>query len=357
LGDYRFPTRIAWSCFTTPTNRPPESFLAMTGQVTAVSFKIPESIPTSTFRLDESIAPRIWYGGQTKGFGVGLLLAESGSNVVVRRIFRDSPAAAQNQLHVGDHLLAIAESNAPPVPVHAGNADLPRAMARFRGPKGTAIRLTFVPAGQDDSRAQCLTLVRGNDWGWSASHSELTNGMKAPNIAMINLANRATEHLSDYASKIVVLEFWATWCAPCRKNLADLQLASSQYPQWKDKVVVLAASTDDTADLAARFIAEKGWNQTHNVWLPSLSIKSYFVGGIPYAYVIDAQGTITASGNPPGPQNIADQVNHLLDTSPGRNPRSIDFFLPHRLPSGPMARAHTSPGHRPGKFAKNWLKG
>lgn len=130
---------------------------------------------------------------------------------------------------------------------------------------------------------------------------------------MVVLTNRISEHLSDYAGKIVVLEFWASWCSPCQKSMVEFQLDFGRNPNWKDKVVLIAASVDDTADIAAKHIQAKGWNQTHNVWLKAKDIQSYHIGGIPSAYVIDAKGIIAASGIAAEERlNIPDIVNQLL---------------------------------------------
>jgi thiol-disulfide isomerase/thioredoxin len=140
--------------------------------------------------------------------------------------------------------------------------------------------------------------------------------MKAPDIEMVVLTNRASEYLSDHAGKIVVLEFWASWCSPCQESMAELQLDLARNPSWKDKVVLIAASVDDTADIAARHIQAIGWNQTHNVWLKAKDIQVYHVGGIPTAYVIDASGTIAFSGIAGDERlRIADIVNQHLDTA------------------------------------------
>jgi peroxiredoxin len=264
--------------------------------VTVVSIRIPNRPPDSTFRLDESTATTVFNLGETKGYGVGLLLGEAGSNIVVKRIVVDSPAGAQNELHAGDRVLSITDSNGETVPVHAGKADLPRAIALLQGTKGSTVRLAFIPSGKDASQAQDLRLVRGEVRGRLSDGRLLTNGMKAPNIEMVVLTNRAAEHLSDYAGKIVVLEFWASWCSPCQKSMTELQTDVAGNPHWKDKVVVIAASVDDTADIAAKHIQTKGWNQTHNVWLKAKDIQAYHIGGIPAAYVIDASGTIVVSG-------------------------------------------------------------
>jgi thiol-disulfide isomerase/thioredoxin len=316
LGAYHFPTKLAWSMYEVPTNHLLVPTLTSTGMVTVVSFKIPPEIPDSTFRLDESIAPRIWNWGAYKGYGVGLIIGEAGSNIVVKRIIADSPAGAQNELHAGDRIVSIAESNAPAVLVQAGKADLPHAMVLLQGAKGTTVRLTFVPSGKDDSQTQIVTLVRGDVRGRFSDGRLLTNGMKAPDIEMVVLTNCAVEHLSDYAGKIVVLEFWASWCSPCQKSMADLQLDLARYPSWKDKVVLIAASVDDTADIAAKHIRAKGWNQTRNVWLKAKDIQSYHIGGIPSVYIINAKGTIAASGIAEEEHlNIPDIVDQHLDAA------------------------------------------
>ncbi len=142
-----------------------------------------------------------------KTAGVGVVLGVEGHYIVVKGILPDSPAAAQKNIHVGDRILAVAEDQEPAVKVQGGK--LAQAVALFRGPKGTTIRLTIVPVGEDDSHARVVSYVRAElkelaRWGDGVL---LTNGMKAPDIEMVGLEDGAAERLSDYAGKIVVLEF------------------------------------------------------------------------------------------------------------------------------------------------------
>ena len=176
--------------------------------------------------------------------------------------------------------------------------------------KGTTVRLTIVSAGEDDSRARVVTFVRGEVkalalWGDGVL---LTNGTKAPDIEMVGLGNKKSERLSDYAGKIIVLEFWATWCGPCQPKMADLQRYSGKYPDWKGKVVLIAASVDDNEGAVTKHLKANGWGQTHNVWVRTDAIKACHVDAIPTAYVIDRQSKIVTAN----PVDIPEIVNHEL---------------------------------------------
>ena len=237
--------------------------------------------------------------------GIGVEWRVQDKSVVVNRIIPETPAAAQKDLRVGDRLIAVAQDGGPVV-----QGQNPIQMVRsMLGPKGTTVRLTIIPAGEDDSHARVVSFVRGELKSLWGDGVLLAIGTKAPDIEMVELANKTSERLSDYTNKTVVLEFWASWCGPCQSRMAELQNYPGKYPDWKTNVVLIAASIDESADIASKHLKAKGWNETHNVWVDIHAIRAYHIGAIPTVYVIGRQGRFVAVN----PRDLSQAVNHELE--------------------------------------------
>jgi len=98
-------------------------------------------------------------------------------------------------------------------------------------------------------------------------------------------------HLRDLKGKVVLVNFWATWCPPCRKEMPDLQ---ALYDKYKDQgFVVLAISDEDIAKVSS-FIAERKIG--YPILLdPGRKVNDAFiVEGIPKSFVYDREGKMVA---------------------------------------------------------------
>jgi len=125
-----------------------------------------------------------------------------------------------------------------------------------------------------------------------------------------------SKSLADYRGKIVLLEFWASWCVNCKSTMQELQNYRDQHADWGDQVVVLAISIDDARASAEKAIESRGWTATLNGWVDPERGKNpqlvAFVGkGIPGACVIDADGTVRKIGHP-GRTDHGAAVDRLL---------------------------------------------
>jgi len=97
--------------------------------------------------------------------------------------------------------------------------------------------------------------------------------------------------LKDLRGKVVLVNFWATWCPPCRKEMPDLQ---TLYARFKDQGLVVLAISDEDAGKVKPFVAER--HVTYPILLdPGRKVNSLFqVEGIPKSFVYDRNGRLAA---------------------------------------------------------------
>jgi len=98
-------------------------------------------------------------------------------------------------------------------------------------------------------------------------------------------------HLADYAGKVVILDFWATWCGPCRASVPDLVQLQSKYG---DKgLVVVGLSLDAEGAGVVKPFAEK-YKVNYPMLIADASTARLFGGivGIPTTFVLDRKGQI-----------------------------------------------------------------
>jgi cytochrome c biogenesis protein CcmG/thiol:disulfide interchange protein DsbE len=114
--------------------------------------------------------------------------------------------------------------------------------------------------------------------------------LAAPDFTLQGMDGK-TVRLSDHKGKVVLLEFWATWCPPCRESVPGLQKLHNAY---KDKgLVVLAVSMDqDNWEEVTSFIAER--HITYTVLKGNAGVaEEYRVRALPMTVIINKEGNIS----------------------------------------------------------------
>jgi alkyl hydroperoxide reductase subunit AhpC len=102
-----------------------------------------------------------------------------------------------------------------------------------------------------------------------------------------------TLRLSDYKGKVVLLNFWATWCGPCKMEIPDLIALQNKYGQ--KGFAVIGISDDDEAKKVQDFMKSNGIN--YPVAMATQDIKNQFGGipALPVSILIDKDGKIVTS--------------------------------------------------------------
>ena len=143
--------------------------------------------------------------------------------------------------------------------------------------------LVFATGGDDDGQD-----VSGADLG-PIGDSRAGIGEQAPDF-LLETPEGELVRLSDFRGKPVIVNFWASWCGPCRSEMPEFQ---SRYQELEGELVIVAVNVDDSLKGATSFRDEFGLTFPVVIDRTGEVKDAYGVGnGLPKSYFIDAQGVL-----------------------------------------------------------------
>lgn len=157
-------------------------------------------------------------------------------------------------------------------------------------------------------------------------------GREAPGFVLRDLDGK-TVSLREFKGKVILLGFWATWCKPCRRELAELEKIHQTYKA--EGLAIVGVTLDQSAGKARDYL--DGIKVTFPNLLATRSMASnYGIMVIPTAFIIDRAGIVTRVllGFPTEPGEIKERIDNLE--------RELSILLrkapPSSDPGGPISQ-------------------
>jgi len=143
----------------------------------------------------------------------------------------------------------------------------------------------------------------------SAEPIQNASSASAPSFTLTNVNGRSVS-LSDFKGKVVILDFWATWCPPCKQEIPDFISLQSQYASRGLQIVGIAL---DQPDKVRAFAQQNGMN--YPVLFGTDQIAALYGGieGIPTTFILDKNGNIvTRFEGFRSREDFESEINRLL---------------------------------------------
>jgi len=150
-----------------------------------------------------------------------------------------------------------------------------------------------------------------------------------PDVAFTDLSGKP-QSLEAFKGKVVVLNFWATWCGPCRDELPMLDKLVKEYGD-KDVVILAASIDDESTQPKIQSFLEKKRIENMTIWKGARAeaLKQFNLGiAVPATVILDRDGTVI--GRVLGEaekRDITFRVNWVLSGKPGKHPKMVQNNL------------------------------
>jgi len=148
-----------------------------------------------------------------------------------------------------------------------------------------------------------------------SQQGQLATGDKVGNFTMplfsgFDLNGQSQFNLADYRGKVVMVNFWASWCKPCEQEAADLEQAWQFYKD-DGHVVFIGADYVDTEPEARAYLAKFGITFANGPDLGTHVSQLFRIKGVPETYFIDRNGILQYAQI--GPFSSVDEIKSIIN--------------------------------------------
>jgi peroxiredoxin len=156
----------------------------------------------------------------------------------------------------------------------------------------------------------------------AAGDTKALKGKPAPDFTLKTLDGKEVT-LSDQKGSVVLMDFWATWCGPCKASLPHVQKLSADKELAAKGLKVWAVNAHEEKNKVSAFTKENSYSFEIPLDAKGATMKEYMVQGIPTTVIVGRDGTIKnvfiGFGGEESAKQIDDAVNEALaEAAPGK---------------------------------------
>lgn len=147
--------------------------------------------------------------------------------------------------------------------------------------------------------------------------SDPSERVEAPDFTLTDQYGN-THSLSDYQGKVVFLNFWATWCGPCRKEMPDIEELYQKYGRNSEDLVILSVANpktednpnnnDKTIEEVSAFMEKNGYTYPSLMDTTGDVLADYYITAFPTTFMIDREGRVIGYVNGTMTKDIMENI-------------------------------------------------
>ena len=154
-------------------------------------------------------------------------------------------------------------------------------------------------AGQSGDNGQVSESAAAGET--ESSLPDTSDRVEAPDFTLVDQFGE--EHkLSDYKGKVVFLNFWATWCPPCREEMPDIEALYKEYGENSEDLIILSVANpktkdnpnnnDKTIEEVTKFMEDNGYSYPALMDTTGDVLLQYYITAFPTTFMIDREGRV-----------------------------------------------------------------
>ena len=141
---------------------------------------------------------------------------------------------------------------------------------------------------------------------------EVAEGLKAPGVELLDAGSGRSIDTSVLKGKVVLVNFWASWCMPCREEMPSIEALHRAMP-GNDKFVMITILYRDDPAAASSYMRSGGFSFPFFADNNGVSARNFGVTGVPETYLIDKKGILRKKVIGPADWN-SQEAKTLIDS-------------------------------------------